>query len=145
MSDNVSDLMESQVQELIADYPWLLNIDYEVVPEFKNKGMEYRLSGGKRADIILRDRISGRPVIVEFKKVDFYRENIGQILEYKARVISESTNQKSLLKDIFEDKIFSPILILVVQNCDAESRLICNLSGIEIYEYEKNCTAIINS
>lgn len=49
--------------------------------------MEYSLSYNKRADLIIRDRVSGRPIIVEFKAVPFYRESIGQILEYKARVI----------------------------------------------------------
>lgn len=137
MKNDVLSLSEKQVQELIANYPWLLNIDYEIVSELKNKGMEYMLSDNKRADLILRDRVSGRPVIVEFKAVPFYRENIGQILEYKARIISESTNEKSLLKDIFEDKIYSPIMILVVPNCSAEARLACNLSAIEIYEYNK--------
>lgn len=137
MKNDVLSLSEKQVQELIADYPWLLNIDYEIVSGLKNKGMEYILSDNKRADLILRDRMTGRPVIIEFKAVPFYRENIGQILEYKARIISESTNENSVLKDIFGDKVYSPIMILVVPNCSAEARLACNLSGIEIYEYNK--------
>ncbi|WP_160691669.1 hypothetical protein [Clostridium sp. C2-6-12] len=137
MGNDVLSLSEKQVQELIADYPWLLNIDYEIVSGLKNKGMEYILSDNKRADLILRDRMTGRPIIIEFKAVPFYRENIGQILEYKARIISESTNENSVLKDIFADKIYSPIMILVVPNCSAEARLACNLSGIEIYEYNK--------
>ncbi len=143
MNNSVENLSEKDVQNLIARYPWLLNIDYETVAEFKDKGMEYILSYNKRADLILRDRISGRPVIVEFKAVPFYRENIGQILEYKARVISESTKENSILKDVFGDRIFAPITVLVVPNCDAESRLACNLSGISIYEYEQSVPQIL--
>lgn len=139
----VENLSEKAVQKLIADYPWLLNIDYELVPELKDKGMEYVLSYNKRADLVLRDRISGRPVIVEFKAVPFYRENIGQILEYKARVISESTRENSILKDVFGDGILAPITVLVVPSSDAESRLACNLSGIDIYEYEKTVPQIL--
>lgn len=143
MTNSVENLSEKIVQELIADYPWLLNIDFEVVSEFKDKGMEYILSYNKRADLILKDRISGRPVIVEFKAIPFYRENIGQILEYKARIVSESTYGESRLKDVFGDRIFAPIMIIVVPNCDAEARLACNLAGIEIYEYGKTVPQIL--
>lgn len=40
MKNEVLNLTEKQVQEFIADYPWLLNFDYERVPGLKNKGME---------------------------------------------------------------------------------------------------------
>jgi len=143
MSKEVISLSEKQVQNLIADYPWLLNLDYEVVPGLKNKGMEYQLTEGKRADLILRDRKSGRPVIIEFKAVPFYRENIGQILEYKARVISEYSSDNSILGDLFGEKLFAPIMILVVPECTAEARLACNLSSVEVYEYGKNVPEII--
>jgi len=143
MDRDVMKLSEKEVQTFIADYPWLLNFDYEKIPQLKNKGMEYILSDSKRADLILRDKKSGRPVIVEFKAVPFYRENIGQILEYKARIINEYTSDDSILKEIFEDKMFVPILILVVPECTAEARLACNLSNIDIYEYNKTVPEII--
>lgn len=143
MDKSVINLSEKEVQALIADYPWLLNLDYERVPQLKNKGMEYVLSDSKRADLILRDRKTERPVIVEFKAVPFYRENIGQILEYRARVVNEYTNEDSLLKEIFGEKLFAPILILVVPECTTEARLACNMSNIEIYEYNKTVPEII--
>lgn len=143
MDKSVINLSEKEVQALIADYPWLLNLDYERVPQLKNKGMEYVLSDSKRADLILRDRKAERPVIVEFKAVPFYRENIGQILEYRARVVNEYTNEDSLLKEIFGEKLFAPILILVVPECTTEARLACNMSNIEIYEYNKTVPEII--
>ena len=143
MDKSVINLSEKEVQVLIADYPWLLNLDYERVPQLKNKGMEYVLSDSKRADLILRDRKTERPVIVEFKAVPFYRENIGQILEYRARVVNEYINEDSLLKEIFGEKLFAPILILVVPECTAEARLACNMSNIEIYEYNKIVPEII--
>jgi len=137
MKKLVTELSEKEVQRLIADYPWLLNLDYEIISELNNKGMEYQLSESKRADLVLKDRKSGRPVIVEFKSIPFYRENIGQILEYRARILKEYTNDDSILKGIFEDKMLVPILLLVVPECSGEARLACNLSGIEIYEYGK--------
>ena len=139
----VINLSEKEVQHLIADYPWLLNLDYEIVTELKNKGIEYRLTNNKRADLILRDKKSGRPVIIEFKKIPFHRENIGQILEYKARVIQEYTSDNSILRDIFEEKILVPIMVLVVPSCTAEARLACNLSNIDIYEYNNKTVSKI--
>lgn len=143
MDEQLLNLSEKKVQCLIADYPWLLNLDYEVVPELRNKGMEYQLTESKRCDLILRDRNSGRPVIIEFKSIPFYRENIGQILEYKARIIQEYTNDNSILKNVFEDKMFVPIMVLVVPSCTSESRLACNLSSIEVYEYNNKSVAEI--
>ena len=143
MDRDVMELSEKEVQSFIADYPWLLNFNYEKVPELKNKGMEYILSDSKRADLILRDRNSGQPVIVEFKAIPFYRENIGQILEYRSRVINEYTSDDSILKEVFEDKLFAPKLVLVVPECTAEARLACNLSNIDIYEYNKTVPEII--
>lgn len=137
-------LSEKTVQTLIADYPWLLNLDYETVFGLKNKGMEVLVSDQKRIDLILRDRKTGRPVLIEFKAVPFYRENIGQILEYRARVIQEMTKEGSYLYDIFEDKLLAPILILVVPTCSPESRLACNLAGIDVYEYDKLEKAFTN-
>ena len=58
MDKSVMELSEKEVQQFIADYPWLLNFNYERVPQLKNKGMEYILSDSKRADLILRDRNS---------------------------------------------------------------------------------------
>lgn len=144
MDRAIKDLKEKEVQELITDFPWLLNLDYENIPQLKNKGMEYRLSESKRADLILRDRRTGKPVIVEFKAVPFYRESIGQILEYKARVINEYSNETSILREIFENKMFSPIMVLVVPHYTAEAALACNLSGIDIYEYDKTISEFVH-
>ena len=58
-------MLEVDVQNLVARYPWLLNQNYESIPGFSNKGLEFRLSGN-RIDLILRDRSTQRPVIVEF-------------------------------------------------------------------------------
>jgi len=67
---------------LIADYPWLLNLDYEIIPELKNKGMEYQLSESKRADLILKDRKSGRGSCWSFSinKLEFF-ENVKKSIE----------------------------------------------------------------
>ncbi len=127
---------EKKIQELISNFPWLLDFNYESIPELEGQGMEYRLPNWNRIDLILRDRISKRPVIVEFKAIPFYRENIGQIADYRASVLMEISNENSKLKSIFENMLFCPLLCLVVPSCDESARIACALSGIEVYEYE---------
>jgi len=129
---------EKEIQELIANYPWLININYEQIPDIDNLGMEYPLSDRKRLDLILKDIISNRPVIVEFKATPFLRENIGQILEYKARVVSQLNENSSFLKIVFGNNILSPKLILIVSDYDEASKIACNLSGIDLIKYDKN-------
>ena len=92
----------------------------------------------------MKDRITNRPVIVEFKFTPFYRENIGQILEYKARIVSILNNEESDLFKIFGSYVFVPILVLIVKECDDFSRVACNMSGIEVYEF-KNFSNTINN
>jgi hypothetical protein len=133
-------LKEKDIQNLIADFPWLLNPNYSTIPELKRKGMEYTTTSGKRIDLILRNTISNRPVLIEFKATEFNRENIGQILEYRARVLSEMTSDSSSLKSIFGDQLATPILVLVVSTCSKESRIAANLAGIEVYEFKKDLT-----
>jgi hypothetical protein len=128
-------ITEKQVQELIADFPWLLDLNYRRVTELKNKGMEYIISANQRIDLVLMDAITERPVIVEFKALSFYRENIGQILEYRSRLIAEMSRVDSRLYEVFGNRLSAPVLILVVPEIDSEARLACNLSGIEVYEY----------
>lgn len=126
---------EEQIQELVATSPWLLNVNYEPVPGLEGKGMELQLGDRKRADLILRDRVTRGPVIVEFKFVPFYRENIGQLMEYRARVISTYSKEGSPLYEVFGQSLLAPKLVLVVKECDDFSRTACNLSGIDVYEY----------
>jgi hypothetical protein len=134
---------EKEVQKLVADYPWLLNMNYRNVEGLKNKGMEYHFSDGTRADLILVDSITKRPVIVEFKAVPFYRENIGQILEYRSKMVMELNQSESYLYNIFGDLITASVLILVVSECDEYARIACNMQNIEIYEYEKDLAEFI--
>lgn len=127
---------ESDLQNFIADNPWLLNSNYEPVAKLPNGGKEYQIGSQKRIDLILKDKIHMMPVVVEFKFVPFYRENIGQIIEYKARIAMSLRKEDELLKDIFGDYLLAPKLVLVVRECDSYSRIACNLSGIDVYEFK---------
>jgi len=127
---------ESELQEFIAENPWLLNMNYETVPELPNNGIEFRIGELNRIDLILRDKVNFNPIIVEFKFTPFYRENIGQILEYRARVVNLFNKGNSALFDIFKDFIQCPRLVLIVKECDDFFRVACNMSGIELFEYK---------
>lgn len=127
---------EKEVQAFIAKNPWLLNINYEAVPGLPRRGQEVRLAGAVRIDLLLKERITNRPVVVEVKAVPFYRENIGQLLEYRARIIGELQVDDSELTRYFGEHIVSPILVLVVPRCDEFSQIACQLSGISIYQYQ---------
>lgn len=126
---------EKDLQLFISTHPWLLNLYYERVVELKNSGIEYQIGDQKRADLILRDRVSQSPVVVEFKFTPFYRENVGQILEYKARIATSFNKENSELYRIFKESVLAPKLALVVKRCDPFTRVACNMAGIDIYEY----------
>lgn len=127
---------KSDLQTFIAENPWLLNINYENIPELPNNGLEFQIGSQNRIDLILRDKVNSNPIIVEFKFTPFYRENIGQILEYRARVVNLFKKENSVLFEIFKDFIQCPRLILVVKECDVFFRVACNMSGIELFEYK---------
>jgi hypothetical protein len=127
---------EKQLQEFIADCPWLINVNYESIPQLPNKGQEYYLSGQRRIDLILRDKVNKIPIIVEFKFNNFSRENVGQLMEYKARIIDCLSNPDNLLQQEFKNYLSCPKLILIVETCDNYARIACNMVGIEIFEYK---------
>lgn len=127
---------EYDLQNFIAENPWLLSPNYEAVPQLPRGGLEYQAGSQKRIDLILRDKTQGTPVVIEFKATPFYRENIGQILEYKARIALIFNKEENTLFRVFHDFVLTPQLVLVVKECDSFSRIACNLSGIQVFEYK---------
>lgn len=134
---------EQDLQLFIAENPWLLNTNYEAVPQLPNNGMEYQIGSQQRIDLILKDKLNKAPVVVEFKFHPMIRENIGQILEYRARIAAHFNRDETLLHEIFGDYLLAPKLALVVQQCDDFFRVACNLAGIDVYEY-KNISAVFS-
>jgi hypothetical protein len=126
---------EKDIQRFISNFPWILNINYRNVPELDKNGLEYYINGNKRTDLILKDCITNCPVVVEFKYWDLKREDIGQILEYKARIFTHFNDENELLFKIFDKKLFLPKLVLVVRSSDEYGRIACNLQNIELYEF----------
>ena len=132
------EVLEKDVQRLIFNHPWLLDINFENIHELgEDGGLEHTIDD-VRPDLLCRHKLNGRPVIIEFKKDNFYRENIGQILEYRTRVILELDKDDSKIKKVFGEKLSTPILCLVVKECTYKQRIACNLNGIEVYEYKNH-------
>jgi hypothetical protein len=127
---------ECDIQEFICDHPWLLNLNYQNVPELKeiDKEMELHIEGNKRTDLILKDNL-GYPVLVEFKKEALTRATIGQILEYKARIITSLNKEDKILYNIFGNKILSPKMVIVVKESDDYGKIACHLQNIDLFEY----------
>ena len=127
---------EKDIHTFIAQYPWLLNVNYQNIPELKDVSeIEVHVAGGKRIDLVLKDVITGFPVIVEFKRGDLNRDDIGQILEYRARILNYLNNEDSLLFKIFGNKLSAPKMVLVVKRSDEYGIIACNLQNIELYQY----------
>jgi hypothetical protein len=126
---------EKDIQNFIAKYPWLLDLKYENVPELDKNGLEYYIEGNKRTDLILRDNVTKCPVVIEFKYWDLKREDVGQILEYKARIFTSFNDENSELFRIFGNKLYSPKLVLVVRESDDYGRMACSLQNIELFEF----------
>jgi hypothetical protein len=135
---------ERDIQNFIAKFPWLLNLRYQNVPELKKNGYEYSIEGNKRSDLILRDNVTNCPVVVEFKYWNLIRNDIGQILEYKARIFTSFNDENEELYRVFGKNLFSPKLILVVRSSDEYGRIACSLQNIELFEFGNMEEKIIN-
>ena len=73
---------ESEIEDLLVDHPDL------VEEGLRFEGRQLQL-GDLRPDLLFRDRV-GNPLIVEVKKESISRSDIGQIMEYRGLVPSES-------------------------------------------------------
>jgi len=137
---------EKDIQLFIADNPWLINVNYQNVPELKDndEDMELHIEGNKRPDLILKDTLTGDPVIIEFKRYDLTRDTIGQILEYRSRIITSLNNTENILFRIFGNKIAAPRMVIVVRSSDIYGKIACRLQNIDLVEYGNFESKIIN-
>ncbi len=131
-------LLEKDIENIIYDSPWLLDERY-VTPKIKGSRNELgrQINIGRNGlnryiDLLFKDTRDNRPVIVELKKESLKRENIAQLLEYRALVISMDEENKIEWKSEFGQNYYCPKLILVGTVASEEVRISANLSGIEI-------------
>lgn len=133
------ELLEKDIEDLIYESPWLLDERFDV-PNIKGKvkrmpGRQVNVgaNGANRyIDLLFRDTRDNRPVIIEIKKGDIIRENIAQILEYRALVVAMADEARLEWLDEFGKSYYCPKLILIGTKASEEIRISANLAGIEI-------------
>ena len=131
-------LLEKDIEDIIYNSPWLLDERY-VIPRIKGIRDEYgrqinigRNGFNRYIDLVFKDSRDDRPVIVELKKESLNRENIAQILEYKALIISMDEEIKMEWQNEFQQNYYCPKLILIGTTASEEVKISANLAGVEI-------------
>ncbi|KEH91525.1 hypothetical protein [Clostridium novyi] len=131
-------LLEKDIEDIIYNSPWLLDERY-VIPKIKGSRNEFgrQINIGRNGlnryiDLLFKDTRDNRPVIVELKKETLIRENIAQILEYRALMVSMDDESKIEWKSEFGQNYYYPKLILVGTFASEEVKISANLAGIEI-------------
>ncbi|MCT4596313.1 MAG: hypothetical protein N4A50_00335 [Vallitalea sp.] len=131
-------LLEKDIEDIIYNSPWLLDERY-VIPKIKGSRNESgrQINIGRNGlnryiDLLFKDTRDNRPVIVELKKESLTRENIAQILEYRALVVSMEEENKIEWQSEFEQNYYCPKLILIGTTASEEVKICANLAGVEI-------------
>lgn len=131
-------LLEKDIEDIIYNSLWLLDERY-VIPKIKGSRNEFgrQINIGRNGlnryiDLLFKDTRDNRPVIVELKKETLIRENIAQILEYRALMVSMDDESKIEWKSEFGQNYYYPKLILVGTFASEEVKISANLAGIEI-------------
>lgn len=134
---------EEKIEDFLYENPWLINPPHEIAGIKGEKGngrqvkVEYDVASERHIDLLLKDTLSRRPVIVELKNVTLERKHIGQILEYRALSLALSDEKKNEFEQEFGNNYFVPKLVLIGENCPEEIRLGANLAGIEVKELKR--------
>ena len=92
-------LTENQIEEIIYSSPWLVDERFlipNIIGSRGEKGRQINIGRDKSRfiDLLFKDTRDKRPVIIELKRGKILRENIGQILEYRALLLSLDDDQK---------------------------------------------------
>ncbi|MCE5287399.1 MAG: hypothetical protein LLG02_16355 [Pelosinus sp.] len=132
-------LSEKDIEDILYQSPWLLDERFEI-PNVKGKGgglpgRQVNIGKGginRFIDLLFKDTRDNRPVIVELKKTELARENIAQILEYRALVVSLDDDIKAEWQDEFGQNYYCPKLILIGCSVNDEVKISANLAGVEV-------------
>ncbi len=132
-------LSEKDIEEILYQSPWLLDERFQI-PNVKGKGGGIpgrqvnigRVDINRYIDLLFKDTRDNRPVIVELKKDELTRENIAQILEYRALVVSLDDDIKTEWQDEFGQNYYCPKLILIGSTVPDEVKISANLAGVEV-------------
>ena len=133
------ELLEKDIEDIIYESPWLLDERFDI-PNIRglekskpSRQVNVGANGVNRfIDLLFRDTRDNRPVIVELKKEELVRENIAQILEYRALVVSLDEQKKNEWFNEFGKNYYCPKLILVGTTISEGVAISANLAGVDI-------------
>lgn len=132
-------MKEIEIENLIYRMPWLINDQY-IRANIEGSSKEYGkqvnigINLNRYIDLLLKDEKTNRPVIVEIKKGNISRQDVAQILEYKALVnaLSLDDEKKKEWEKEFELNYFSPKLVLLGKGVTMEIKLMAQLAGVDV-------------
>lgn len=138
------ELLESEIEEIIYNSPWLLDENY-IIPQIQGSRGEYGRQVkrvNKFIDLLFKDTRDNRPVLVELKKGPLTRDSIGQILEYKTLLLSIDEEEREVWLKEFGRNYYCPKLILIGSDVDETIMIAASLAGIEIRIFTLDFTRI---
>ncbi len=135
---------ENNIEDLLYECPWLLNPNYEIakISGTKGKGRQISLVSEfdskpiRYIDLLMKDTIDERPIIIELKNRELKREDIGQILEYRAKCTILEPERKSEWVKEFGKKYIAPKLLLIVEKVSDELLIASSLAGVDVRTFE---------
>lgn len=136
LNKKTKDINKNIVCNLLADFPWVVNLNYSSIPKLNNKGLDYSLNNNTKIDLLLKDEKCNKIVAIEIKTSEFDINYVNQLVEKRDDIIDSYSNT-SILNDIFKEEILKPVMVLVLPICSDYDKLICSQSDIKVYEYYK--------
>lgn len=130
------DLTEEQIEDLVYKNPWLIDERY-IIPSIKGTKGDGRqvnvgIKNSRFIDLLFLDIKDNRPVIIEIKKGHIKREDIAQILEYRAWINMLNDADSKKWEEVFGKNYFAPKMILLGENAEDAAILSANLANVEL-------------
>ncbi|MBR1738460.1 MAG: hypothetical protein IJ736_15885 [Firmicutes bacterium] len=149
MSEGKYDISVEKLEEIIYNAPWLIDEKLAVANikgETGENGRHICLSFNKSRFIklLFKDTRSNRPVIVDIINGDVGKENVADIMLYRAILVSTTDENRKALESEFGNNYHCPRLIIIGKSASADMYISANLAGIEILTYADDKETAIN-
>ena len=135
-NNGIESFSETEIEDILYENFWIINPNYEIpdiLGSTGKKGRQINIGNDypRYIDLLFKDTLDNRPVIVEIKKDWIVRQHIGQILEYKSLIYTLSDSAKESFLKEFENNYLAPKLLLIGYDIDPQFQLMANMAGIE--------------
>lgn len=135
-NNRIKSFSEAAVEELLYENFWIISPNYEIPDILGSTGKNGRqINIGNKdrryIDLLFKDTLDNRPVIIEIKKDTIDKKHIGQILEYKSLIYTLPDSAKESFLKEFKNNYLAPKLLLIGYDIDSQIQLMANMAGIE--------------